>query len=48
MWYLLAGFALVAVALPLAFSRSTGPHRHVPPAQLSQLASMAWREEDRR
>ena len=46
MWYLLVGFVVAAGLLCLAFARSEGPHVRVPPAQLSQLASMAWREYD--
>ena len=48
MWYLVAGFAVAAALFPLLFIRDEGPHAHVPPPRLSQLASMAWREEDRR
>ncbi len=49
MWFLwfLAGFALVTVPLSWAAGRGGGPHRHVPPARLSRLASMSWREQGR-
>jgi hypothetical protein len=46
MWYLVAGFAVAAALLSLASVCGKGPHARVPPARLSQLASMAWREED--